>query len=75
MNDDLIKIAAQAMRVSEEDARRNHKAIDGVGAYYFWNPIRGGIAVIVAENGEKLAAASSISYKMHLQAFLSGKRN
>ena len=75
MNKDIIDIAAQTMHITFEDAQKHCKAIDGINAFYFWNPIRGGLAVIVSEGGEKLAATSSISYEKHLQAFLNGKRN
>lgn len=73
--DHIIKIAAQTMKISYADAERHCKKIPDSNAYYFWNPIRGGIAVIVDTNGEKLGAASSVSYERHLKAFLSGKRN
>lgn len=73
--DNIIEIAAKAMKVSIEDAQKHNKKIPDIDAYYFWNPIRGGIAVIVASNGEKLSATSTISYEKHLAAFIDGKRN
>ena len=75
MNKDVLEIAAQAMHVSVGEAQKHYKAVDGINAYYFWNPVRGGLAVIVSEEGEKLTATSSVSFKKHLQAFLNGKRN
>lgn len=75
MNKDIFEIAAQALGISVEDTRKNYKVVDGINAYYFWNPVRGGLAVIVSEEGEKLAATSSVSFKKHVQAFLNGKRN
>lgn len=75
MIEEIIETAASVMRVSVSDARDHYKKIDGLDAYYFWNPIRGGIAVIIDDKGEKLAATSSISFNKHLQAFLDGKRN
>lgn len=75
MNKVIFEIAAQALHIPVEDARKNYKAVDGINAYYFWNPVRGGLAVIVSEEGEKLAATSSVKYEKHLQAFLNGKRN
>jgi len=71
----LIEIASTVIKMSVEDTLKHVKAIPEIGAYYFWNPIRGGIAVIVAENGEKLGATSSVSYDTHLKAFIDGKRN
>ncbi len=75
MSNNILEIAAQAMHVTIEDAQKHYKIIDGINAFYFWNPVRGGLAVIVSEEGEKLAATSSLSYEKHLQAFLNGKRN
>ena len=75
MNSIIIELAAQVMKVTVEDAANHCKKIPEIDAYYFWNPVRGGIAVIVSENGEKLAATSSVSYERHVTAFVDGKRN
>ena len=75
MKNEIIEIAANTLHISTAEAQKNYKEIADVNAFYFWNPVRGGLAVIIAENGEKLAATSSISFEQHLQAFLSGKRN
>lgn len=75
MINNIEKIAAQVMHVTVEDALKNHKKIPQTNAYYFWNPVRGGISVIVSEDGEKLGAASSVSYERHIKAFMDGKRN
>ena len=75
MNRKIFEIAAQAMHIPVENVQNHYKTVDGINAYYFWNPIRGGLAVIVSEEGEKLAATSSVSFEKHLQAFLDGKRN
>ncbi len=75
MNKRIIDIAAAAMKVSAETAAENYKEIPEHDAYYFWNPVRGGIAVIVGRDGGKLGAVSSLSFERHLQAYLSGKRN
>ena len=75
MKKEILEIAAQTLHISAEDAQKYYKKVDGINAYYFWNPVRGGLAVIVSDQGEKLAATSSISYEKHLQAFLDGNRN
>ncbi len=75
MKDDILLVAAQTMKVSTEEALKHYKQIPGLNAYYFWNPIRGGIAVIVDEEGERLGATSAISFEKHLEAFKAGKRN
>ena len=71
----LAEIAAKVMKVSVEEALKHSKKIPEQDAYYFWNPVRGGIAVIVSTQGEKLGATSSIGFEKHLKAFLEGRRN
>ena len=75
MNRKILEIAAKTIKSSVEDAEKHNKYLDDLGAYYFWNPSRGGISVIIRESGEKLAATSSISLEKHKLAFASGKRN
>ena len=75
MDNKIVEIAAKVMKVTVEDAINHYKKIPEMDAHYFWNPSRGGIAVIVSENGEKLGATSSVSYERHVAAFASGKRN
>lgn len=75
MNEQVFEIAAKAMKVSLEDAMQHYKVLDDIHAYYFWNPMRGGISVIVDDSGEKLAAASAVNFERHKAAFVSGKRN
>ena len=75
MDNRIIIMAAEAMNVSTEVADKNYKELPEQDAYYFWNPIRGGIAVIVGNDGKKLCASSGISFERHLQAYIDGKRN
>ncbi len=75
MNKKIITTAAETMKVSVDVAEENFKELPDMDAYYFWNPIRGGIAVIVGRDGEKLAASSGINFEKHLQAYIDGKRN
>ena len=71
----IIEIAAQAIRIPTKVAETHFKKIENMDAYYFWSPGRGGLAVIVSSDGEKLAATSAVNYEKHLKAFLDGKRN
>lgn len=75
IDEELIEIAANTMKVSVTEAEKHCKKIPEFDAYYFWNPMRGGTAVIVATNGEKLGTTSSVSYDSHVKAFLQGRRN
>lgn len=75
MNKNIIKIAAEHMKVSVDIAEKHYKEISEINAYYFWNPARGGISVIVNSEGEALGAASSVNFDRHLEEFKKGRRN
>lgn len=75
MNDKLLKIAAETLNVSQDIVKKHFKEIPEHDAYYFWNPAKGGLAVIIGKTGEKLGASSGIDFKKHLKAFVEGKRN
>ena len=75
MDNKIIEIAARTMKISAEEAQKHYKEIPEIGGYYFWNPIRGGISVIVNTDGERLGATSSVSFEKHLKAFNEGKSN
>ena len=75
MDRSILELAAGTLHVSPEEAEKNHKQIPEADAWYFWNPVRGGGAVIINAEGEKLGATSSVSYERHIKAFLDGRRN
>ena len=76
MNNDnsLIKIA-ELLKMSVEELKENNKRLDDIDATYYWNPIRGGLSIIVSSNGEYLAATSAVSFEKHLSEFKNGRRN
>ena len=45
-----------------------------IDASYIFEPVRGGVGLIVASDGSVLFATSSISFDKHLEAFINGKR-
>ena len=75
MNQSIVETAARVMKISPEEAEKHWKEVPEIKGFYFWNPVRGGIAVLISADGEKLAATSSVSFNRHLQAFLEGRRN
>lgn len=75
MDNKIIEIAAKAMKIPTEKAKENFKELTEINAFYFWNPARGGISVIVNSNGEKLAATSAVNFNSHLEEFKKGRRN
>ena len=75
MSKEILSIAAQVLKVSMEEAEKHCKPVPEIDGYYFWNPVRGGIALLINSKGEKLGATSSVRFERHLQAFLDGRRN
>ena len=75
MNKEIIEIAAKVVKLPEDEVVKHYRELPEINAYYFYNPIRGGIGVIVDENLEKLGATSRVSFERHLQAFKDGRRN
>ena len=75
MNSQIIKLAAEAMRVSEDVAAEHYKDVPEINGWCFWRPVRGGIRVLINSEGERLAASSGLSFQKHVDAFLAGKRN
>jgi len=75
MTNQILEIATTVLRITAEEALKHSKPLPDLDATYFWNPTRGGGAVIIKSNGEKLAAGSSVSFETHKKAFLDGKRN
>lgn len=45
------------------------REIHGINGWYFWEPIRGGRALIIDGSGNKLGATSSVGFKRHLEEF------
>ena len=75
MKQELLELAASVIKTTVEEAQKNCKRVDEVNGYYFWSNTRGGVSVIINEDGEKLAAGSALSFEKLLAAFLEGKRN
>ena len=68
MSNNIIEIAAQAMHVTIEDAQKHYKIIDGINAFYFWNPVRGGLAIIVSEETGGISVAYKGQFHLRLTA-------
>lgn len=63
------------LNMNKSEILKNNKRIENESATYYWNPSRGGICLIVSDDGSYLAAASSVNYDRHLEEFKNGKRN
>lgn len=75
MDSKIIKIVSDILKLSEEETQKYCKEVPEIDGYYFWNPVRGGLSVIINHRGERLCATSSISFEEHLKAFKEGRRD
>ena len=75
MEERILSIAENTIKISKEELLKYNKELPEIDGYYFWNPIRGGLSVIVGKDGSKLGATSAVSFERHLQAYKEGKRN
>jgi len=75
MNNNILKIASEVLKIPIEEVSKNSKPLSEIDAFYFWEPVKGGRQVIINENGEKLAAGSRLNLNDMIIAFISGKRN
>ena len=71
----IIEDVAKTLNMSIEDVKKHGTKVPEIDVYYFWQPVRGGIAVLVNKNGEKLYAISLLSFEKHLKYFIDGKRS
>jgi hypothetical protein len=58
-----------------ELAKKNSTFVNSVKAWYFCNPVPGGLCVFMNEKGERLISNTDMSFEKHIQDFLDGKRN
>ena len=70
----IIDYVSELLKLSKEETEKNSKKIDDNLTYY-WNPIRGGISVIVDNEGNYLAAISSVNFDELLKEFKNGEKN
>lgn len=75
MDEKIIQLAAEIMKTTAETAATYNKPVPEIDGWYFWNPVRGGVSVLIDKNGEKLAASSAVTFQKHLEAFQAGRRN
>ena len=75
MNKEVLDVVTGIFQVTPEEAQKHSKPLDDLDATYFWQTARGGKAMIIKSNGEKLIASSAVSFEDHKKAFLDGRRN
>ena len=72
---EMASLAVEKIGITSEAAMGTGKKLPGTNAFYFSNPVRGGSAIIIDDDGSYLYATSLSSAKEHIQAFLDGKRS
>jgi len=68
------KIAAKVLHMDRLDARKHSRELKEAEGRYYWDPARGGSAVIVAADSSFLWANSGVRPDVHVEAFVGGKR-
>ena len=71
----IESIVMDSIHITRDNLQKCMRVVKEIKGRYYWNPVRGGLAIIINEDGEKLVANSSIPFEKHLEAFKSGKRN
>lgn len=71
---EIIDYVCELLKLSKEEALNNSKKVNENLTYY-WNPIRGGISLIVDDEGNYLAANSSVNFDVLLNKFKAGDKN
>ena len=71
---EIIDYLSELLKMSKEETKKNSKELENNLTYY-WNPERGGISLIVDNEGNYLAAASSVNFDRLLEEFKKGDRN
>lgn len=68
-------VAASMPGMQRVDLSANCRELEDGSGIHFWDPARGGSAVIVAADGTFLWASSGVRPDQHLEAFIAGKRS
>ena len=63
------------LKLTPETIGEHTKALPEEDATYYWNPVPGGLAMIVGKDGRKLLAPTCIGLERQLEEYIEGKRN
>lgn len=75
MKKSIVASVQEVLGLTDVEIENNFKELHEINACYFWSSKRGGNAVIINENGERLVASSAVRFEDHVNAFKAGKRN
>ena len=65
----------EILNVDRNYILNNNKRLADISATYYWTSERGGISLIVSDDGAYLVATSSVSLDKHLEEFKKGTKN
>lgn len=71
MDETYLKIAEEVTGLSREECLGHFCKLPEIDAFYFWNPSRGGLSVIIDSEYRKLAATSAVTLEEHIEEFKS----
>lgn len=75
MYKNIIESIQNVLGLSDNEVKKNCKELPEINAFYFWSSKRGGNAIIINADGERLIANSAVRFEDHLNAFKAGSRN
>lgn len=75
MDKNIVESVKGILGLSDADLENNCKELPEINAFYFWSSNRGGNAVIINADGERLIANSAVRFEDHVKAFKAGRRN
>lgn len=71
---EILDYVSELLKQSKEETMEHSKKIEENLTYY-WNPERGGASAIVDNDGNYLAAVSSVNFDRLLEEFKKGDKN
>lgn len=75
MEKNIIESVKEVLGLSNDEIEKNVKELPEINAFYFWSSERGGNAIIINAEGERLIAGSAVRFEDHVKAFEAGRRN
>lgn len=75
MKEKALEIAARELKTEAALIENNYLELPEIDAHCFWISGRGGLSIIVNNNGETLRMTSRYSLQQHIEAFKEGNRN
>lgn len=75
MKKSIAASVQEVLGLTDAEMENNFRELPEINACYFWSSKRGGNAIIINEDGERLVAGSAVRFEDHVNAFKAGKRN